>query len=708
MDRVGRTRALLIPGLIVIVVTVVTSIVVAQAISPTIGLAVVGTGLVSIVWITMVSPGGLLARERRATAALAESERRYRTLVETAQDLIWSVDASGEWTFVNEASRRIYGIEPTALVGQTMMERAEDGQGSDDAQMLISAMRGHPCIGMIRRHRREDGSIVELSFNAAALRDADGTVIGATGTANDLTERLRAERELERSEAQLRIVTDALPVLISYVDADLKVLFLNREHDEWLKRSSRDLLSRSLKELLSDQDLKALDPWLQAVLKGERCSFERQITHPSLGPRKVRIDLEPHVVSQPWAEPVTAGFVTLITDETDRLRLESELRHAQMMEAVGQLASGIAHDFNNLLSAMFSQLAVARARTTGIIGASQILEELELTAQQARGITKFLLSLGHKGSADRSPTDLVALVSQAGHMINRMLPASISIELSIPSDQRIWVLADRIQLQQTLLNLAINARDAMPSGGTLRIALESHDGPTPGKAQAIIRVTDTGQGMPQEVLARIFEPFFTTKPKDRGTGLGLAMIKRIVEDHDGTIVASSKQGEGATFVVTLPIAPSTNEESTPSTSAPSADGILPRVVLAGPNRHIREILATSLRAASLDITTCADEKELIECVRQQSSGVQGIVLDLGGHHGAEVARKLASTGSPIPILLITDLDIANLDDLSPGELITPFRKPFALPALTSAVRDMLSRRAQTTPEPPEPEDGTHP
>lgn len=685
MDRVGRTRALLLPGLIVIVVTVVASIVVAQAISPTIGLAVVGTGLVSIVWISMVSPGGLLARERRATAALAESERRYRTLVETAQDLIWSVDASGEWTFVNEASRQIYGIEPAALVGQTMMERAEDGEGSEDAQMLISAMRGEPCIGRIRRHRREDGSIVELSFNAAALRDAYGNVVGATGTANDLTERLRAERELERSEAQLRIVTDALPVLISYVDADLNVLFLNREHDEWLGRSSRELLGRSLRDLLTPAELKEIQPWVQAVLKGERASFERKIRHPALGERGVRIELEPHTVSQPWAEPVAAGFITLITDETDRLRLESELRHAQMMEAVGQLASGIAHDFNNLLSAMFSQLAVARSRAGGVAPVNQIIDELELTTQQARGITKFLLSLGHKGSADRSRTDLVALVEQAGQMLRRMLPASVSLRLDLPEGEQIWVLADRIQLQQTLLNLAINARDAMSSGGTLAIAVQSQDGPNLGQRFATIRVTDTGHGMSPEVLARIFEPFFTTKPKDHGTGLGLAMIRRIIEDHDGSIRADSSPGQGATFEVLLPVASLPNEESTPISSLVPVPGNGSSIALVSANRHIREILATSLRNAGHEVHACASEQELATCVRTGHSGVQGVVLDLGGQHGLAAIRSLRQNGASMPILLISD---------HPDAVSEPntslMRKPFTLPALTSAVRSMLS------------------
>ncbi len=681
MEPLGRTRALLIPGLIVISVTVVMSIVIAQAMNPNIGLGVVGAGLVCLVWIVMVSPGGLLARERRATAALAQSERRYRTLVQTAQDLIWSVDASGEWTFVNDAARAIYGMDPEQLLGTTLMERAEDGKGDGDAQMLIRAMRGEPCIAQLRRHRRADGSLVDLSFNAAAWRDSDGRVIGATGTASDVTERMRTERELERSEAQLRLVTDALPVLISYVDTDRVVRFANRHHAEWLSRPISQIVGRTLNALLDAEMLDEASSSIETALGGEHASFTRTFEHPILGKRHLRIDLEPHVVTQPWSEQRAAGFVALITDETERVTMESELRHVQMMEAVGQLASGVAHDFNNLLTAMFSQIAVARVRIGPGHGASEVIDELDLTAQQARGVAKFLLSLGRKGSADRTHVELSSLVVRAGQLLRRVLPRSIEVDIRIESDREVWVYADSVQVQQALLNLALNARDAMPSGGTLSVRVSMQ--PTEGAGTALLTVSDTGHGMAPEVLARIFEPFYTTKPLGQGTGLGLAIIRGIVEDHGGTITARSVPGHGSEFIVRLPLVKAPQEYTTDA-GDDGRETPRPHVALAFNSRHIREILATALGADGFEVMQVSSAEELVRRVRADVSCVQGIVIDLGPALGASSIADLRRSGWLGPVLLVTDGHTPETDPCT-----RQLHKPYAVTTLCNAVKDMM-------------------
>lgn len=686
MEPLGRTRALLLPGLIVIVVTVVMSIVVAQAMSPDIGLGVVGAGLVCLVWIVMVAPGGLLARERRAIAALAQSERRYRTLVQTAQDLIWSVDASGEWTFVNDAARTIYGVDPDQLIGSTMMERAEDGKGDGDAEMLIRAMRGEPCIGHVRRHRRADGSLVDLAFNVAALRDSEGRVIGATGTASDITERIRTERELERSEAQLRLVTDALPVLISYVDTERVVRFANHHHAEWLGRPLSTIVGRTLEQVLDAQTLAEVSESIDGALACEHVSFMRSFDHPTLGERRIRVDLEPHIVSQPWSGQHAAGFVALITDETDRLKLETELRHVQMMEAVGQLASGVAHDFNNLLTAMFSQIAVARIRIGEAHPASEVIEELDLTAQQARGVAKFLLSLGRKGSADRSHVDLAMLVGRASQMLRRVLPRSIELDVLVPERGVAWVYADSVQLQQALLNLALNARDAMPSGGNLAVQV-SIEKNAAGTGQAVLVVRDTGHGMPPEILARVFEPFFTTKPKGQGTGLGLSIIKGIIEDHAGAIRATSVRGHGAEFTISLPLVKPPQE----TTLVPSdADGTAERktVVLAFQSRHIREILATALAGDGLSVVQVGTAEDLIQRVRASSSRVHGVVVDLGQTLGASSIADLRQSGWLGPVLLVSEGHAVETDPCT--QLL---QKPYAVTTLCGAVRTMMSEQA---------------
>ena len=299
----------------------------------------------------------------------------------------------------------------------------------------------------------------------------------------------------------------------------------------------------------------------------------------------------------------------LLREIAARKEAEAQLRQAQKLEAVGHLASGIAHDFNNLLTAISGYVALAKKTLRPDHPAVSSLESVEQVAEQAEGVTRALLTFSRKTAARKQPVELAAVVEKAAHLLKRILPAGIDLIVDTGFVSGVWVNADSVQLQQVLLNLAINARDAMPNGGRLqiRLALPRDGGIEPQAVRLIVR--DTGTGMSPETLARIFEPFFTTKPRGTGTGLGLAIVHGIVTDHGGTIEVESQVGRGTTFTVALPVARAQVRPSEPVEDREPCASHGEVVLVAEDHPYVRQIMTTGLRAAGYEVGQAEDGRD---------------------------------------------------------------------------------------------------
>ena len=259
--------------------------------------------------------------------------------------------------------------------------------------------------------------------------------------------------------------------------------------------------------------------------------------------------------------PAVHSALTAFEDRRERLLLEEQLRHAQRLEMIGTLAGGVAHDFSNLLTAIGGSAELLKPYVTGKGTASKALATIEEAVRQAMGVTRALLTFSHRLPSERQPVDMRAIVEETASLLKRMLPASIELTVEMDREKLLWVDADRIQLQQIILNLAINARDAMKEGGKLTISLTAQNPvETASKANKLyangnivrLTVSDNGTGMTEEVRSRVLEPFFTTKPHGEGTGLGLAIVHGIVRNHGGSIGIHSVPGEGSSVTVDLP------------------------------------------------------------------------------------------------------------------------------------------------------------
>ncbi len=399
---------------------------------------------------------------------------------------------------------------------------------------------------------------------------------------------------------------------------------------------------------------------------------------------------------------VTAGrlgrTIERVRAEEDREALQEQLHQAHKMEAVGQLAAGVAHDFSNLLTVIRGHADNAGTMLPDENRVRKDLEFIQEATHEAADLTRALLTFSRKLPTEKMPVDLCVLVQDSERLLRRVLPAAIELDVDTACESPLWVSADRTQVRQVVLNLAINARDAMPDGGTLRVSLSSMaesdigDLPeTPGSGGSFARlvVTDTGVGMPPEVQTRIFEPFYTTKIRGQGTGLGLSIVHGIVQDHGGHIEVQSEIGKGTTFTVVLPCIRSgaVAEPVMPTTITPKGKGEL--LLLAEDDQHVRGIIASTLETLGYVVTLAEDGPTVLEVFAQHDDEIRLLILDadLPKRSGPDCLRELRERGVKTPAIVITgnvDLDSSKLDDKT-----ILLRKPFGMPELAGTVSEAL-------------------
>ncbi|HNQ22584.1 MAG TPA: cache domain-containing protein [Phycisphaerae bacterium] len=412
--------------------------------------------------------------------------------------------------------------------------------------------------------------------------------------------------------------------------------------------------------------------------------------------------------------------------------LQEQLYQAQKLEAIGQLAGGVAHEFNNLLPIVLGGVEQIRGATGRNPEVQSALIGIEQAVAQGVAVTRSLLTFGHRLPVNLQPLRLATVVENAARLLRRMLPAAIELRLETAGEPSLWVNADGNQLQQVLLNLAINARDAMPMGGVLRLSVSSERRPAaaPGPPEqatqwARLEVADAGVGMSATVQARLFEPFFTTKKPGQGTGLGLPVVQGIIKNHGGEIHVHSQVGGGSTFVITLPcIAPPLPTvpalegpaslcpadpngdregpdvcQRDPASGAPSpgarrsAAGADPGVVLlAARNRDMREIMASGLKSLGHPVIQAGDDESVRWLCGRSRSSLKLLILDtdVPACPATECLSALRRQGINAPTLLITDdAPLGRDDTLGPDAAL--LRRPFRMTELVDVAARLLHR-----------------
>ncbi len=503
----------------------------------------------------------------------------------------------------------------------------------------------------------------------------------------------RQETELRASEALYRGLVDLAADAIVVSLAGGGIVEANRRASELTGRSREELLGLSLETLFGPVELARAPFRYDLADQGRIVASERLLTRKE-GAR-VPVEMSSRRMPDGKYQTILRDVSERHRAETERVALEARLRQSQKMEAVGRLAGGVAHDFNNLLTAITGSLALALRDVGPDARAHRWLMETDKAAWRAAALTHQLLAFSRQQLIAPRVLDLRSVVAGSGSMLARMIGEDIVLRTEL-ADEPCLVEVDQGQLEQVLLNLAANARDAMPDGGVLSIevkrAVHGADGGgrlRPGPV-VVMSVSDTGQGMSEDVRSHIFEPFFTTKSVGSGTGLGLAMVYGAVEQNGGTIEVVSAPGHGSSFRILLP------EARGEKAQAPPPHGEVPRgsetVLLVEDEAAVRDVTRAQLESLGYRVLSCANAAEALVVAAGQVEPLHLLLTDvvMPGMNGRELAARLAESRTDLRVLFTSGYGeevVSRHGVLEPGVLL--LQKPYALPKLASLVRDAL-------------------
>jgi two-component system, cell cycle sensor histidine kinase and response regulator CckA len=642
----------------------------------------------------------------RLARQIAHERQLLSDLMNSSPDGIFFKDNELKIQRANRSFAQVLGVTvPDELIGRKL----GDGLLPVDLAARIEAeekellMRGKPTLDVVREYVGKLGP-EWYSESKAPIRGPDGQIDGLVAISRNVTERLRTQEALRESGERLRQQTRILNSILDgigegviVVDTAGHTLLFNSEAQRVLGAQARDVppeqwMSAYGVYLADGRTLvpAAENPLLRAMHGARKVEMEVIIKNSAVSEARVAL------VATPLRDDSgeVTGAISLLRDVTQKRSLEQLLVHSQKMEAVGQLAGGVAHDFNNLLAVIEGSGEMALEELNGHV-AREDVADMVTAAKRAASLTRQLLAFSRREAVRPEPLQLAGVVHGVEKMIRRLIGEHITLLTRL--DEVSPIMADSNQLEQVLVNLCVNARDAMPEGGTLRIEL-TQQGPTdassvPHAETVVLRISDTGSGMDPELLKRIFEPFFTTKEVGKGTGLGLSMVYGIVTQNGGQISVDSSVGRGSTFTITFPVTDLQHTSyfgSAPPRERGSGSGT---VLLVEDDPSVRHITARILRRQGYVVIEASRPSEA-RAICETGDALDLLLTDLVMPEmtGVKLANELMLARPGLRVLYMTGYAGAALREAQSG-LVKPeqrvIQKPFTSDALLDRVRATL-------------------
>ncbi|MBW1741863.1 MAG: PAS domain S-box protein [Deltaproteobacteria bacterium] len=632
-----------------------------------------------------------IAHRKRAEGAVMEINTRLNTLIQAIPDVVYFKDAERRNQVVNQAFRKLVGLKQSEIIGKTDDELfppdlAETCRKSDE-EVLKRGRTLHT------EERAVSGKGVEAFFDTVKkpLRDKKGKTVGLVGVSRNVTQRKQAEEAALEAERRYRLVVDNANDAV-FIVQDGIIKFPNPATTRITGYSSGYLSKSPFVDLIVPEDRDMVVKRHMKRLEGKDVPTTYSFRVMDKAGRQMWVEVNAVLFS--WeAEPAVLCF---LRDITPQKKLEAQLQYAHKMEAVGTLAGGVAHDFNNLLMGIQGNVSLMLMEVDGTHVHYQRLKSIEKQIQSGARLTSHLLGYARKGKYEVTPIDLNHLVEEISHTFGRM-KKEITVHQDLAKNLR-TIEADAGQIEQVLLNLLVNAADAMPGGGALTLKTRNINHkdmkeklyePKPGK-YVLLTVTDTGTGMYKRTLERIFDPFFTTKEMGRGTGLGLASAYGVIKSHAGYIDVDSKRGQGTTFSIYLPASWKKVERV-----ASSAERIIAgtgTVLLVDDEEPIMEVGKEFLELIGYRVLTAQDGKEAVKTYRKHQDAIDVVVLDMvmPGMGGGEAYDRIKKINPDVKVLLSSGFSIdGEASDILDRGCNGFIQKPFTVRELSRAMEKIL-------------------
>lgn len=640
----------------------------------------------------------LVDRELRKRIA---SEERYRGLFDHLPIGIYRTTPSGEFVDVNPAMKEMLRMPGD----ERLADRSAWGTfvHPEDREAWLGRLQKEGVVRSFEYQVRTfEGSSIWVQDNARAILNEKGGIEYIEGSVQDITIRREAEEELRHVSEALQGIIDAAPLAIMTLDTEGRVdATWNRAAEEIFGWSKAEVLGRVPPFIPAGKDGEFKDLLAQVLTGEEIRGIELRRQRRDGSPVEVQLFTAP--LRDPWDN--VRGVLAIVEDISGQKALEEQLRQSQKLEALGQITGGVAHDINNLLTIVRTNAElVADVLPEGHEARDAYLGDLQEAVDRGRDLIKRLLVFSRREELTLEPLDLGRVVEAYVTPIRRILPETITVEFTT-DEKPSFILGDAGSIHQILLNLATNARDAMPDGGTLKLGVNRlHWGgdTTPGSdtlaagTYACLEVTDTGKGIPEEYLRRVFEPFFTTKGPDEGTGLGMSMVYALVRQHGGSIQVDSKPDEGTFLRICFPLSDVQELEEDPEEIVPTeVVGGSETILVVEDQAAIRRAFERSLTRLGYTVLLAEDGEEGIQVYRERASEIDMVVTDVvmprvGGQELLEMIR--AEQDAPVPFLFVSGYaarEVTKRRGVDPS--VPLLQKPWTISALAGRIREILDQ-----------------
>ncbi len=615
--------------------------------------------VVSIVWALLLANS--FTDRKRAEETLREQYVFLQTLINTIPNPVFYKDRKGKYTGCNRAFAEFIGKAPEEIVGKTVYDIAPD---KDLAEIYFAA-----DIELFEKQGtqtyessvlRYNGQMSNVIFNKACITDHKGTTTGLVGIISDITERIRTEELLQKSEERFRSLVENINDIIWEVDENSTYTYMSPAVAKVLGYSSDELIGKKPFEIMPPDEAERVRN-LFLSLADRKEPFKGMINI-NIHKKGYQVTLESSGVPIIDSKGNLAGYRGVDRDITERKSMEERLQQSQKMEAIGTLAGGIAHDFNNILAGIIGYTELAQDDTPSNSNVQNYLQQIMKSTTRAKDLVRQILTFSRKGQEERKPVSLHPIIKEAAKLLRSTIPTTIDIRLNI-DEHAGKVNADPTQMHQIVMNLCTNASFSMQEhGGEMEISLAPvvitqetihlYPDVSPGPFVEI-GVTDTGSGIDSRILQRIFEPFFTTKEKEKGTGMGLAVVHGIVKDHGGVIHVESMVDKGTTVTVLLPrVIADTSEKDESALSVSRGNE---HILFIDDEKILMDLGKKRLESLGYTVTALNSSLEALEVFRQSPDTFDMVITDQTMPHmtGLELAKQILQIMPDKPVIICT-------------------------------------------------------